>query len=192
MEDRAEKNSAAGSAGFSPAAPAAGEGLLEGALAEALGVRRHTLRELRTMKLEEGVHWRKERQAVVYTEEGLARLRELMVPGEAPGDGGGPAEVNGLKMEDGAPSGATFWDPPPERVWRPFTKGPTTVVKIRRILNNPHVLEGQLEDREATIVRLRVRPSKLWRPGMRLPCVQLSTDYFEYCGRLPRSWGRWV
>jgi len=148
----------------------------EDEVAGELGVDRQRLRDLRATRLTKGHHWTTRRKAVVYTEVGLARIRELAEEMLA----AVPAEP----FADALP-----WAKPPANFWEPFTQAAVTWVRVRRVLANPLVVEGELGD--GAVVRLRVRPSRLWEPGLVLPAVEIGEGYFEYRGKMPRFRRRW-
>jgi len=145
-------------------------------MADQLDVSRNRLRQLRGENLEEGRDWTLVRQAVTYTQEGVERMTLLVRTAVTP-----------VKKKN--EEGRAAWMDPPERHWRPFTREETTVVVVHRITPNTHVLMGKLED--GRLVRVRVKPSPFWCPGMRLPSVKLGVEYFEFRGRRPRAWRRW-
>jgi hypothetical protein len=154
--------------------------------AQILGIGRKRLRALRA-EMTEGVDWTTRQKSVVFTAKGLERLREMVAsePEAAPGDNGG------APCHDPAPKDTPDYLMPPEAFWKPYLETPATWVRIRRVLANPHVLEGERTS-DGAVVRLRVRPSPLWKAGMTLPCVQLESDYYQYAGKMPRYAGKWV
>lgn len=145
----------------------------EDVVAAELGVDRARLRDWRVERLTKGHHWTTRAKAVVYTETGLTRVRELVT--EA---------LERVPWPD-----AVGWAKPPPNFWEPFTKEEAVWVRIRRVLANPHVLEGELEG--GKVVRLQVRASPLWEAGLVLPSVKIGDDFFEYRGRMPRYRRRW-
>lgn len=159
--------------------------MTESRVAERLGVDRVRVRSLRA-GLEEGIHWMRVRQAVVYTEAGLEKIAG-MAAGTLVAD---PAGAPGGQILTPREDRGQAWMFPPESIWRALTPDPVVVVRVVRQCRNVRVLDAERED--GVRVQVLVKPSPLWRPGMHLPCTQVGETTFEYRGRLPRSWGRWV
>lgn len=92
--------------------------------------------------------------------------------------------------EKAAQPGAQAWDQPSLVDDQPAAPGPGPVVELtvlRRVLN-PRIL---LATDGAGVLRVRVRDSANFMPGMRIPVRHIQGDLYELARPCPRSRGRW-
>ena len=141
--------------------------LTETALADELGVTRAILKNLRekhAADLPPGEAWRKDGTVIVWTLEGRAALLRL------------------LELEKIAPM-------PPAL---PQTPDYVHLV-VTRVVRNPRIVLAERKEGPPGEVRLRVRDSANFRPGMVCEkCRPTGTpDLFNLEGRTPRFRGRW-
>jgi hypothetical protein len=61
-------------------------------------------------------------------------------------------------------------------------------VRVKKVPMNPRIVVGLLDGVE---VRVRVRDSRKFVPGMLMKCVGVDEGVFELVGRGPRFKGRW-
>lgn len=158
-----------------------GELLTEARVAAELGIGRDCVRRLRMTMLAEGPDWRRLGRAVVLTEQGVAKIAL-----EAESDRGGGV---GMDQVDERAERA--------RVGAAAASGAATSlltvrrkdIVVRRVVRNPRILEGLVD---GEVVRVLVRPSRFWAPGMVLPgCLHEGGDLWRYVGRNPKGWRRW-
>lgn len=137
-----------------------------------LGVARKRVATVRRRGLREGAHWIVHRQRVVFTVEGLQKLRDFLGPLAA------PQVVDGAADEPPAPVG------PPER----------KSVRIVKIYPNTRLmlaLAPESTPEKPVQVLVRVRDNRQFMPGMVVPVVHdLRSSSWQYVGRLPRRKGR--
>lgn len=141
-------------------------------VADALGISRDRVREVRQKHLEEGKDFRLVRKEVVLSEQGLARLNDLLA-----------AQVS---------TAPTATDPVTGQI--PVTPGPPahSEFKVRRVLPNRHLLACFTTDGgEKTPTLVRVKDNALFMPGMTLKAIQVENGLWQYRGRLPRKRGKW-
>ena len=139
----------------------------EPARADELGLHHKILRELRKKNaadLPQGEAWKKDGPAIVWTQEGRDALLRV------------------LELEKNAA--------PPPAPAQPPALVPLVVV---RICQNPRIVLVRRPGEDMTLLRLQVRESKNFAPGMLVEkCRPTATpDLFHLEGRCPRFRGRW-
>lgn len=153
-------------------------GTPEAVVASQTGISLAALRELRKTV---GGWRRRGAGGIVWSEEGISQLKAAV----------GLAEK---KQEGGAEPAATV---PPEfatasAAGQPEPAGPLSLRVTRLPLNNRILIctDGRRQN-----LRLKVRPSPNWRPGLEVPdCHPIPSadgDFYEFAGRPPRWPGRW-
>ncbi|HVU38052.1 MAG TPA: hypothetical protein VHC95_06935 [Opitutales bacterium] len=148
-------------------------------LAALLGMPRKKLAEART-KLTSITHYRQQGRLIIYTPEGQAAVQAALVkPSEnntpaAPAD---PAQAT-PRAEATAP---------PRLLVKP-TAGPrrAQLTCLRTFTTNERILEAT-EAGSATVLRVRVRSNKQFRPGMQFRAVHLDGTLWALDQDLPRS-----
>jgi hypothetical protein len=179
------------------------EGVWESRLEGRWGVARETLREARRRVLREGQEWHTVANRVVLTREGLDKMAvALGIPVEVADSGSktAPSAENGTEsdseQEDGTVSGGTA-----EKALSghllvgdgPFTgavaaQKEAAQLRVTRLVRNPRIV---LATDGESVLRLRVRDSAKYRPGMMVSARQVQGDLWEALGRGPRWVGRW-
>ncbi len=165
-------------------------------LAEALGVARKTLRDVRSEHMEQAVHFGYDEAqggAVVYSQAGIeaalghlgisSEKIALLIPHAPPGEpapAAQPAETDSAANDD-APEA----DPEqPLDLARP----PLVEITVERCFaTNRRIITGTLGTDE---VRVRVKNSEKLRRGMVLRCTHAEDDIYELAERLPRFVGK--
>lgn len=147
-------------------------------LATHYGLGRKVLREIRRDELTEGVHWEMIDSAVTYRAVGIEKLAELV--GKLGAEKAPPALVAG----DGA---ADEESPPcPARAASAPILESLRVTRVSKL--NPRLLYA---DHAGTEVRVRVRSTRFFVPGMVAKCLEESPGLWVLAQRLPRTRGRW-
>lgn len=144
----------------------------ESRVAESLGVARKIVAKLRAKKLTPVEHYRKEKNNVVLTPAGLARLKELLAK-----------QASGATLPTD-PATATETTPkgPPPRQKMIVVKAPL----------NPRLLWCRAaDDKKSRQVLVRVTANTNFMPGMEFEAVACGENFWQYTGRLPRRKGRW-
>lgn len=153
-------------------------------LAARLGVSRELLRTFRDENLTEGQQWTMAGREVAYSEAGVrmllthlgARLREKRPQGP------GGLTIQGL-LEEARLEDAT------EAVDEKKAAGPVEdELTVQALTRNGQIV---MATRGEELVRVRVRESRHFVPGMRMTCRHLQADLWELVGRCPRFRGRW-
>lgn len=145
----------------------------EGKVADALGIARDRVRAIRQEHLDESKHYRLVRGEVVLTEQGLARLNDLL---SSEGKATSPAP---------APPMVTFAVPagPPAR----------NRFQVVRVPANRHLLYCVATDgrTNGTQVLVRVKANENFMPKMQFEAIEAEHGTWQYRGRLPRRKGKW-
>jgi hypothetical protein len=150
--------------------------------AAALGCSREYLRDLRKNALERDKHWTMKAREVVLTPEGVEAVREHIMLN----CGSEKVAVDGVvtaKIAVGAALAGIL-----ERAG----KGADEIeVTVKRMVTNPRIVLADTEDGEE--VRVAVRSSKNFRPGMVVPvrAVDAASGMYELARACPRYPGRW-
>jgi hypothetical protein len=134
------------------------------------GLSRDAIAELRKEHLTQGVHWDYVRKRVMYSAAGAARLRAAV---DLPPDEEKDAPPNTAEQ----PQAITLV------VWRTFPKGNTRVVEAYAPGKDPL-------DR-SNIVRVVVRSSEHYVPGMHVPAIHEWDDVYRCARPDPRWRGTW-
>lgn len=158
-------------------------------LAEALGVPRKVLRELRSNVLKDEDWYVGSNRSIVYRAEALGRVKKFVN-----GTGGfeevlGSWEGAGDDSGDGGKaivgdSGASEFVEVVLAVKQQRMERHGHVVKVHRVwAERPKMVEGLYDGKR---VRVEVRDARLMRPGMVLgPCERMSAGVFVYRGQCP-------
>jgi hypothetical protein len=134
------------------------------------GLSRDAVAELRKKHLQEDVDWAYVKKRVMYTLAGAAKLRAAVALPPDP-------------EKDAVPDIAEQPDPVKLVVCRTFPKGNTHILEAHAPGKDPH-------DR-ANVVRVQVRSSANYVPGMELPAIHEHDDVYRVARPDPRWRGTW-
>lgn len=129
-----------------------------------IGITKEKAAELRRAHLEEGHGFVRRGRRIQLTEAGVGILGAVVMPGE--------------KMAPAAPAAPPA--PVHQTLW------------VERVTLNPHLILARTAKNGGQQVRLRVRQSKNFMPGMEVAkCLRLEGDVYSLDGNCPRWRGRW-
>lgn len=141
----------------------------EDSLAASTGIAKRTLAASRIKGLVKGVDWSYVGQAVAYSKAGMAKL------------------MTALGMRDAVDLEELAADTTP--VDKAKQEAPIEGT-VRRLFTNRHLVEVELEDK--TRVRVRVRDSKNFKPGMAVPIrLEAGLEMWTLTRKEPRYYGKW-
>lgn len=152
-------------------------------IAEILKISRTDLTEIRKEILFEKEHWSTQKRTVIYTKAGVDKVLEhlnLVSQGFAV-----PLVVtksdNGVQLESERPIND------PEAISTKEDAPEYVLVKITQKFRNPLLMAAEFEGKP---IRVRVRDSKNFMPGMEIKARRIRDDFFIFEGRCPRWKGR--
>lgn len=141
-----------------------------------LGVPRKRIAAIRRRGLREGEHWIVHQQGIVYTVEGLQKLRDYL------------GSLGGLTPPAAEPEANA--DEPPAPVGPPEKKQ-VTVAKLYPNTRLMLALAPESTPEKPVQVLVRVRDNRNFMPGMKVPVVHdPRNSSWQFVGRLPRRKGR--
>jgi len=130
----------------------------------ATGISARMLEEIRHKQMVNGGHWLKDSTGVRYSEYGVKRLMDI-------------AEISGEKM------------PPHDEPAEPLEPPEEADLLVTRFYTNPQIL-GAVRAVGEPVQRVRVKTTKNFRRGMKIPCTHLQADLWILTGRCPRWPGK--
>jgi hypothetical protein len=142
-----------------------------------LGIARKRILSIRRRALTEGPDWTVRDWQVVYTRDGIEKLRNLLADLRVSTSQDGPSQE---KAEPPAPSG------PPEH----------EKAKVVRIYANSRLMQAMTTpsdpEKKPALVMVRVRDNKHFMQGMIIDVVHdARSEHWQFSGRLPRRRGKW-
>lgn len=161
--------------------------ILEKDLCERIGINRDIFREFRLKHLTEYADWEINAGQVFLSEDAAKKtLRhiELQITQDTPQDmsSSGKASTHPSEPLMGALKQSALF---------PDEKRQVSLM-VCTLYRNPRII-GALnpEDPDKKVLRVRVKNSKNFIKGMKIPCRHVKNDLWDLVGRCPRSRGRW-
>lgn len=162
-------------------------------VAKTLGVTRGEIKKLRAAHLQEGADWEVQGRDVVLTDDGLTRLQDAIARLKvkaAEKEQATQNELHAMYEEQSAQHVSKIMPEVLQGILQKVQENrKAEKMKVLKTFRNPRIMECATE--EGKVVRVRVRSSENFLPGMELQAFHEQDDVYTFEGRCPRWRGKW-